>query len=167
MMLLSNLIFVAFVFRLINARMQEFSLELNDILSDKLMPMSLVMLEAGGEETSDSTNSSSHKTLDEEFQCVTKENTKGGGKDGTFGNAFTSMGFHRKMINNFLCSKFIAEKILDDIQPGGMKDRLGVAKVSPEMEFMANNSLSFDGGGKKSHMLYDEGSFAYKNWLAK
>jgi hypothetical protein len=77
------------------------------------------------------------------------------------------MGYHRKMINNFLCSKFVAETILDEVQPRAMKNRLGVAKASPEMEFMANNSLSFAGGAAKSHMLLDEGSYEYKNWLAK
>lgn len=146
--------------------MQEFVLDVNDILSDSLMPMSLMLVQTAEGANSDAKNATqSRRTLDDDFQCATKERITG--KDGTFSNAFSSMGFHRKMINNFLCSKFIAEKILDDIQPRGMKRRLGVAKTSPEMEFMANNSLSFTGGRKKSEMLYDEGSFEYKKWLAK
>lgn len=159
-MFLGNLILVAVLCKAITPRMQEFVLDVNDILSESFMPMSLVMQE-GGE--SDFKNSSS---LEDEFQCVTKERISG--EDGTLSNAFSSMGFHRKMINNFLCSKFIAEKILfDDIQPSGMKRRLGLAKAPPETEFMTNNSLSFGGGGKKARMLFDEGSFEYKNWLAK
>lgn len=143
--------------------MQDFVFDVNDILSDKLMPVSLMLLEGG--DRNDLQNLS-QTTLDNEFECATKN--KINGDEGTFTNAFSSMGFHRKMINNFLCSKFIAEKILDDIQPvKGMKNRLGVAKISPELEFMANNSSSFDGVAKKSHMLYDEGSYEYKNWLAK
>lgn len=161
-MLLRNFLFVSLLCKSINCRMQEFSFDVNDILSDKLMPVSLMLIEKG--EKSDFHNSSK-RSLDDEFQCATKD--KINGEDGTFTNAFSSMGFHRKMINNFLCSKFVAEKILDDIQPKGMKNRLGVAKASPEMEFMANNSLSSDGGSKKSHMLFDEGSYEYKNWLAK
>jgi hypothetical protein len=145
---------------LISCRMQEFLLDVDDILSERLMP--LMLLEEG--DKSDLRNLSL-RTLDDEFKCVTKESIIA--EDGTFGNAFSSMGYHRKMINNFLCSKFVAETILDDVQPRAMKNRLGVAKAAPEMEFMANESLSHASGARKSHMLYDEGSYEYKNWLAK
>jgi hypothetical protein len=164
MRLLTKFIVVVFLCKLISSRMQDFGLDVNDILDENLMPMSLVMLEEG--DKSDFGNLSLG-CFDDEFKCATQNKVKK--EDGTFNNAFSSMGFHRKMINNFLCSKFIAEQILDDLQPKRMNNRLGVAKSSPEMEFMANNSLSFSGGmgGKKAHMLYDEGSFEYKNWLAK
>lgn len=161
-MLLGNFIFVAFLCKLISSKMQEFEFDVNDLLSNNLMPMS-VMLQREGDE-SDLKNVSK-PSLDEEYKCLTKEKITG--KDGTFTNAFSSLSFHRKMINNYLCSKFIAEQILDEIQPNPMKRRLGVAKSHPESEFMANNSLIFDGGGPKTHMLFDEGSNGYKNWLAK
>lgn len=164
-MFLNNFILLSLLCKLISSKMQEFVLDVNDILSENLMPMSLMLVQGNGESD---TKNSTHRTLDDEFQCVTKERITG--KDGTFSNAFSSMGFHRKMINNFLCSKFIAEQILDDVQPSGtraMNRRLGLAKTSPEMEFTANNSLSFGGGRKKSEMLHDEGSFEYKSWLAK
>jgi hypothetical protein len=158
-MLSRSLLLAAMLFGLISARMQDFALDVNDILNDKLMPASLMMLEAGGK--SDLGNLS-QRTLDDEFECATKDEVKE--EDGTLNNAFNSMGYHRKMINNFLCSKFIAEQILDDIQPARIKNRLGVAKLTPETQFMANRSA---GGAMKSNMLYDEGSYAYKNWLAK
>lgn len=161
-MLLRNLILVVILCKLSSSKMQEFVLDVNDILSDNLMPVSLMLFE---ERVESDLKNLTQKTLDDEFQCLTKDKITG--KDGTFNNAFSSMGFHRKMINNFLCSKFVAEKILDDIQPNRIKDRLGLANVAPEMEFRANNSLSFDGGAKKSHMLFDEGSNEYRNWLAK
>lgn len=162
-MLVKSFVFVAFVCKLISSEMQDFVLDVDDILSDNLMPVSLMLLE---ERVENDLKNSSRASLDSEFECVTKE--KFAGRDGTFNNALSSMGFHRKMINNFLCSKFIAGKILDDIQPKGLKDdRLGLAKLSPEAELMGNNSLSFDGGAIKSRMLFDEGSYAYKNWLAK
>lgn len=141
---------------------------MNDLLDDNLMPMSLMLHQEG--DKSDLKNVS-QQTLDEEFKCVTKEQITG--KDGTFHadgsifEALSSLSFHRKMINNYLCSKFIAEQILDEIQPSPMKRRLGIAKSNPGSEFMANNSLIFDGGGPKTHMLFDEGSNEYKNWLAK
>lgn len=142
--------------------MQDFSFDVNDILNEKLMPVSMMMFEGAGEV--DLANVS-QRTLDDEFECITKDQIKD--EDGTFQNAFHSMGYHRKMINNFLCSKFVAEQILDELRPSGASDRLGVAKLTPEMKFMANNSLSFDSGDKKSRMLYDEGSYEYKKWLAK
>lgn len=162
-MLVLNLVLVALLCKLISSKMQDFAFDVNDILSEKLMPVSLMLLEGG--DKSDLQNLS-QTTLDDEFECATKN--KINGDEGTFTNAFSSLSFHRKMINNFLCSKFIAEKILDDIQPvKRMKNRLGVAKISPELEFMANNSSSFDSAARKSHMLFDEGSYEYKNWLAK
>lgn len=142
--------------------MQNYGLDVDDILSDKLMPFSLMLFEADEE---NGLQNSTKKTLDEEFEFATKD--KINGKDGTFTNAFSSMGFHRTMINNFLCTKFLAEQILEEIRPKRVKNRLGVARTLPEMEFMANSSLSLEGGARKSRMLYDEGSREYKNWLAK
>lgn len=142
--------------------MQDFLFDVNDILNDKLMPVSLMLFEAGG--SSDLRNLT-QQALDDDFQCATKD--KVSAEDGSLNNAFTSMGYHRQMINKFLCSKFIAEQILDEVQPSRVNHRLGVAKSSPDSEFMAQNSSSHDGGARKSHMLYDEGSNEYKNWLAK
>lgn len=155
-MRLISFTFATLLCKLISGRMQEFVLDVDDILSDKLMPVSLMLLEQS--DKSDLRNLSV-RSLDDEFQCVTKERIIA--EDGTFGNAFNSMGYHRKMINNFLCSKFVAEKILDEIQP---KSRLGIAQQSPETAFRVNSS---DGGATKSRMLFDEGSYAYKSWLAK
>ena len=144
--------------------MQDFSLDVNDILNEHLMPMSLVMLEEG--DKSDFGNLS-QGCFDNDFECATKDKISAV-EQGTFKNAFSSMGFHRKMINSFLCSKFVAQQILEDLQPQQMNNRLGVAKSSPEVEFMANNSLSFNGGrGGRKSLLFDEGSHEYKNWLAK
>lgn len=161
-MMLGKFVFLAFLCKSISSKMQEFGFDVNDLLDDNLMPMSLMLHRE--DEASDLKNVS-QQALDDEFKCVTKEKITG--KDGTFHAALSSLSFHRKMINNYLCSKFIAEQILDEIQPSPMKRRLGIAKSNPGSEFMANNSLIFDGGGPKTHMLFDEGSNEYKNWLAK
>src|SRR5690349_7176537 len=145
-MLCKILLVVALSCKFINSKMQDF-VDLDDILSENLMPVSLMLLE---ERVENDSRNSSQKTLDDEFQCATKDKIT----DGTFNfeSAISSMGFHRKMINNFLCSKFIAGKILDEIQPKGLKDRLGLAKVSTEAELMANNnSESFGSGAIKTH----------------
>lgn len=141
--------------------MQDFILSFDDILNENLMPAALMLIER--KDSSTWRNLSSEK-LDNEFECVTKEKIK---EDGGFPNALHSMLFHRKMINEFLCSKFVAEKILEDIQPTQMKKRLGLAvKSSSEIESMKNNSLSAHNTVTK-RMLFDEGSYQYKNWLAK
>lgn len=161
-MCFKNLYVALMLLRLISCEMEDFVLDVNDILNNNLMPASLIMLEEG---VKSDVRNLSQQTLDNDFQCATRDKIQE--EDGTLGNAFNSMGYHRKMINNFLCSKFIAEQILDEIQPKTVNKRLGVAKMSPQMEFMANNSLSHDGGARKSGMLSDEGSYEYKNWLAK
>jgi hypothetical protein len=141
--------------------MQDFSLNFDDILNENLMPAALMLIE---EKDSVAWRNLSSEKLDNEFECVTKEKIK---EDGGFPNALHSMRFHRKMINEFLCSKFVAEKILEDIKPTQMKRRLGLAVTSSsEIESVKNNSLSAHNTVTK-RMLFDEGSYQYKNWLAK
>lgn len=131
-------------------------LNFDDILNENLMPAALMLIEK--EENASWRNFSSQK-LDDEFECATKQEVK---KDGGFPNALNAMRYHRRMINEFLCSSFVAEQILEDIQPTIMKKRLGLAM---ESDFERNNSISNDVMRKR--MLFDEGSYHYKNWLAK
>lgn len=140
--------------------MQDFTLDINDILNENLMPASLMLIEE--RDHNEWKNLSSQK-LDDEFQCITKGKIK---DDGSFPTALHSMVYHRKMINEFLCSKFVAEKILENIQPKQtFKRRMGVMDSPDELE--KNNSLLLDDGVVRERMLFDEGSYQYKNWLAK
>lgn len=153
---------------LIASKMQDFTLNVDDILNESLMPASLMLIEERDE--NDWRNLTAQK-LDDEFQCITREKLLK--DDGSFPNALNSMRYHRKMINEFLCSKFVAEQILEDIQPNQMVNRrLGEAQstATPEIENEKNNSLSQDDSlekARRQRMLYDEGSYQYKNWLAK
>lgn len=160
-----NLVILLTICDGILSKMQDFSeLNFDDILNEKLMPAALMLIE-GNKDTA-WRNLSSQK-LDADFECVTRGEVK---KDGGFPNALNAMRYHRKMINEFLCSNFVAEKILEDIQPTLMKKRLGLAAAAPEtsseIEFEKNNSLSTHDIMRK-RMLFDEGSYQYKNWLAK
>lgn len=160
-----NLVILLTICDGILSKMQDFSeLNFDDILNEKLMPAALMLIE-GNKDTA-WRNLSSQK-LDADFECVTRGEVK---KDGGFPNALNAMRYHRKMINEFLCSNFVAEKILEDIQPTLMKKRLGlaaaVAETSSEIEFEKNTSLSTHDIMRK-RMLFDEGSYQYKNWLAK
>jgi hypothetical protein len=142
------------------AMMQDFTLDVNDILNENLMPASLMLIEE--RDHNEWKNLSSQK-LDDEFQCITKEKIK---DDGSFPTALDSMVYHRKMINEFLCSKFVAEKILENIKPKQtIKRRMGIMDSPDELE--KNNSLLVDDGVVRERMLFDEGSYQYKNWLAK
>lgn len=146
----------------IESKMQDFTLDVNDILSESLMPASLMLIEE--RDQNEWKNLSSQK-LDDEFQCITKKKVK---DDGSFPTALNSMTFHRKMINEFLCSKFVAEKILDNIQPKQiLKKRFGIVDGTSD-EIDKNNSLAIDESqATRERMLFDEGSYQYKNWLAK
>lgn len=155
-----NLVILLIICDEISSKMQDYAeLNFDDILNEKLMPAALMLIE--GKEGTAYRNLSSQK-LDADFECVTRGEVK---KDGGFPNALNAMRYHRKMINEFLCSNFVAEKILEDIQPTLMKKRLGLA-ASSEIEFEKNNSLSTHDIMRK-RMLFDEGSYQYKNWLAK
>lgn len=161
-MWLRNLVILLIFCDGIWSKMQDYNeLNFDDILNEKLMPAALMLIE--GKESTAWRNLSS-QNMDAEFECVTRGEVK---KDGGFPNALNAMRYHRKMINEFLCSNFIAEKILEDIQPTLMKKRLGLAaETSSEIEFEKNNSLSTHDIMRK-RMLFDEGSYSYKNWLAK
>ncbi|CAO1409168.1 unnamed protein product [Diamesa hyperborea] len=140
--------------------MRDYLLDIDDIMNEKFMPLSLMLLESG---KVDPTNAS-FRSLDEEFKCATRDKIKE--EDGSFNNAYMAMGFHRKMINEFLCSKFVAGKILEDIKPTKiLKNRLGRPKVVEEMEH--DNHIRDSEKNSKNSMLYDQGSYEYKNWLAK
>lgn len=164
---LKNFVLLSIVFDVILAKMQQNFLELSfdDILNEKLMPSALMLAEGteGGEGEKERENMlwrnpSSSRKLDDEFECVTKKEVK---KDGAFSNAFNAMRYHRKMINEFMCSNFIADKILEDLQPALMKNRLGLASQES-----ANSSSNSDTSLRK-RMLFDVGSYQYKNWLTK
>ena len=149
-----------------SAKMQDFTLNFDDILNENLMPAAL-MLSAESKDVATWQNLSLKK-LDDEFECVTREKIRN--DVGFLTDALYSMRFHRKMINEFLCSKFVAEKILEDIQPAQMRKRLGLAALSTsssEIESVPNNSSSSPHNTLTKRMLYDEGSYQYKNWLAK
>jgi hypothetical protein len=145
------------------SKMQDYSLNFDDILNENLMPSALMMIEAP--ESVIAVRNKSTCNGDDEFVCVMREKIKD--DDGGFPNALHAMRYHRKMINEFLCSNFVAEQILEDIQPNMMKRRLGLAASSAEIEFEKNNSLSSSHDVIRKRMLFDEGSFHYKNWLAK
>lgn len=122
----------------LNLALNQF-IDINDILSENLMPGSLLFLEG-----------TQKKNLTEKPKII---------DDGTLNKAFSTMGFHRKMINEYLCTNFIANEILDDLKPSDSMfgHRIGTPY---EVEKIKKSET-------KDNMLYDQGSSGYKDWLSK
>ncbi|XP_029720513.2 uncharacterized protein LOC115262247 [Aedes albopictus] len=133
-----------------------FTIDMNDILNENLMPASFLMLEGpeSSEELPMEGRTESAAAVDPENNLVnlTRE-------DGTFGTAFSTMGFHRKMINSYLCNGFVANQIMSEVIPGsfGISRRVGTGVV------IADNGVPLS----KDAMLFDQGSSGYVDWLSK
>ncbi|XP_062549007.1 uncharacterized protein LOC134213723 [Armigeres subalbatus] len=132
-----------------------FTIDMNDILNEKLMPASFLMLE-GPENPEDlvaeSRNEADAVNPTSGLVNLTRE-------DGTFGTAYSTMGFHRKMINSYLCNGFVANQIMSEVIPGaiGISRRVGTG-------LMVTDSIN---PSSKDTMLYDQGSSGYVDWLSK
>nr|XP_029728574.1 uncharacterized protein LOC109429721 [Aedes albopictus] len=133
-----------------------FTIDMNDILNENLMPASFLMLEGpeSSEELPMEGRTESAAAVDPVNNLVnlTRE-------DGTFGTAFSTMGFHRKMINSYLCNGFVANQIMSEVIPGsfGISRRVGTGVV------VADNGVPLS----KDAMLFDQGSSGYVDWLSK
>lgn len=122
-------------------------IDMDDILSVDYMPGSLLMLE---NPESYAFINSSGKQVNDHFENI-------GGK---FENAFETMGFHRKMMNEYLCRNFIAEQIVSDLTLTRLKRRLGKYPNKSSNSTESRSSL-------RSNLIDDEGSTNYKSWLTK
>lgn len=108
------------------------AIDVNDILSEKLMPLSLIYVR--------------------EPSAKQKPPDKSGGKSvnnqtlnhlksfADFSSAFNLMQFHRKMIQNYKCNKYIARQILTDIAPHTIHNRLGIANHNLTGKFVVQKN---------------------------
>ncbi|XP_037027671.1 uncharacterized protein LOC119068245 [Bradysia coprophila] len=135
-------------------------IDLNDILSEKLMPASLFFMETNLPEQK---FQSEFRTLDNDTGTFESS------YDGTFNNAYSTMGFHRKMMKEYLCSNFLAEQILSEVAPTHFQSRLGFAATttSNSTESDRKVSRSIKTSDIQDSMRYDQGSTGYKDWLTK
>ena len=68
------------------------------------------------------------------------------------------------MMNEYLCRNYVAEQILNDMEPKIVQNRLG----SPaETTSPPSKSSKIDLSAVKESLLADQGSSHYKNWLAR
>lgn len=84
-----NLLLIPKIF----GKMEDFVIDVNDILSENLMPTSFFMVE-------NVPSSANHSKLDENLQNIL--NSTPIQDHGTFGEAYTTMGFHRQVINTYM-----------------------------------------------------------------
>lgn len=95
------------------------SIDLNDILNEKLMPMTIFKM------TDNSDNVAIDKNGENEENEIFQLNTRA-----DFKSAFDLMQFHRRMIQNYKCNNYIAKQILVEIAPHTLSNRLGTASNS-------------------------------------
>lgn len=113
------------------------AIDVNDILSEKLMPLSLLYFK----ESTNSRNVSTEPVTSDK-QLFRLNSTS------DFNSAFDLMQFHRKMIQNYKCNNYIAKQILSDIAPLTLHNRLGMAlnstgKKNECFKFQPKNFTSF------------------------
>lgn len=89
--------------------------DLKDILSEKLMPMSILQIKRPNDDTAVDTIPS--RIMFEPASFVNID------------SALRLMQFHRDMIQNFKCKNYLAKNILIDVAPFALQDRLGIANT--------------------------------------
>lgn len=127
-----------------------FTFDMDYFLNDKLMPLSLMVLDNSSSSQSGSAAAMARNSEDP-FLIVDTD-------DGSFTNAFSTMGFHRKMMNEFHCNNYVAEEILMDLVPVQPK------KMIQKRILKTSSTHARD---LSEAMKSDEGSTNYKNWLSR
>lgn len=113
-------------------------IDIDDILNENLMPASLFTMDSS---TRNNFAKDSNISRSEFFNITTKPD---------FSSAFSTMKFHRKMMNEYQATSFLAHQVLDDF-------------MKPPENIIEKRI----GQGKEQNMLFDQGSEGYKNWLEK
>lgn len=142
--------------------------DVNDILSENLMPTSFLLLRS----RSHLGTSAFNHTGDE--QCTT-EPVK---YDGKWQNAYSTMGFHRQMITKYMCNNFLVRQIMKEVAPSQFRHKVGAAAAegsdhsSHAVEPNVDAQMRRSGGRSMKNdaqdiMLHDQGSSNYKKWLEK
>ncbi|VEN56194.1 unnamed protein product [Callosobruchus maculatus] len=132
------------------ARSSEDIIDVNDILSEDLMPTSLLVWE-DPEKARTSYNESSSE--------VTKFKV-----DGSLTNAMETMGFHRSMMNQYLCRSYVADRIVSNMTLTRIKRRMGQMTGKESNSTNAETEIA---SIIKNNLMNDEGSSGYQDWLLK
>lgn len=112
-------------------------INIDDILNENLMPSALF---ASNTPSPDNKFVKDSNITRNEFFNVTKHHD--------FSSAFGTMKFHRKMMNEFQATTFLANQVMGDFMKPQIGKRIGHSS-------------------DRQNMLFDTGSSSYKNWLEK
>ncbi|CAH1994998.1 unnamed protein product [Acanthoscelides obtectus] len=128
----------------------EDAIDVNDILSEDLMPTSLLIWE---------NPEKARKFKNDSASEVTKFKS-----DGRLTNAMETMGFHRTMMNQYLCRSYIADRIVSNMTLTRIKRRMGHSSgEQANFTDVENKAASLI----KNNLMNDEGSSGYQDWLLK
>lgn len=89
--------------------------DLRDILSDTLMPISILHINKSNRNIS--------------FDTIFDAQLSGSNFIADADSALKLMQFHRHMIQNYKCRNFLAKQILANVAPLSLHDRLGIANT--------------------------------------
>nr|CAH7730163.1 unnamed protein product [Callosobruchus chinensis] len=131
-------------------RSSEDIIDVNDILSEDLMPTSLLIWEDPEKARKSNNGSASEVTR---FKV-----------DGSLTNAMDTMGFHRSMMNQYLCRSYVADRIVSNMTLTRIKRRMGQV-TGKETNF--TNAETEVASIIKNNLMNDEGSSGYQDWLLK
>lgn len=157
-----SLLFGALILSLTVAEDSSFAIDINDILNEDLMPFTLLLVQGPK-------NNSNNASFDENIMGEARVDPDGldllHEDNGSLDKAFHTMGYHRKMINEYLCSNFLADQILSEVvtpKVDGFQRRSGTieSEISAGRGFLSKSE-------PKEIMRFDQGSSGYKNWLSK
>ncbi|XP_055908512.1 uncharacterized protein LOC129943234 [Eupeodes corollae] len=147
--------------------LDSFQFDVNDILNEKFMPAHLL-----AQELETFLKGSSNLTREQFYKPDDSYETT----SCNFTTAFSTMGFHRKMMNEYLATNFLAKQILTEfpldtvVQP--IERRIGApssatTNLTEEVDSSVKTSLHRQGKYIQNEMLEDPGSASYRSWLDK
>ncbi|CAG9560018.1 unnamed protein product [Danaus chrysippus] len=133
-----KLLCITFLLKIVTSK-EEFNV--NDILNDDFMP--------------------THFFIDE-YKSNKVDKTKAVKQypsvNGSVDAAFSTLNFHRKMMNEYQCRNYVAEQILEEMGKNVVQRRVG--KPFEGVFFKRSQDM-------RNSLLYDPGSGNYQDWLAK
>ncbi|KAH1003992.1 hypothetical protein HUJ04_003816 [Dendroctonus ponderosae] len=125
-------------------------LDLNDILSLNWMPATLLQ-KVGADVYDTDVANKTFNGIDNRMEVM----------DGTIDDALTTMTFHRSMLNQYHCTKYVANQIVSEMSKTAFERRSG----GSDPENVENDVTHKD--KIKSSLLSDQGSSSYEDWLRK
>uniref|UniRef100_A0A182UEU1 Protein tweety homolog n=1 Tax=Anopheles melas TaxID=34690 RepID=A0A182UEU1_9DIPT len=139
----------------------DFIISADGILNEQLMPITYLMLDGGGCDSSSRESCALGKEAEGRTEPSDELPLKELGSDASYSSALSTLEFHRTMINLYRCKGFLAKRIINVVPAQSqLFKRMSTAQ-------MPNSSALLLSQDPTDGMLYDPGSSGYKEWLTK